>query len=615
MFITASDNLPNTRVSTGGSRTAGIRTVAAACAALALGLCLVRGAHAQVVLPPGAEGEANRAQQEQILREQQREQQYRRQMQPPVDVRLDDPAAKQEVPRLPLDEKPCFSIQDITLTGDSASRFKFALTKALERSDFKPGMCLGAQGINIIMTLAQNAVIERGYTTTRILAAAQDLKSGHLELTVVPGRIQSIRFVDADGKEQTGRGARHTNAFPSSPGDILNLREIEQALENLKRIPTAETDIQIAPAETPNESDVIIRRVQRKIPFRGMVSLDDAGSRATGRYQANVALFADSLLGLSDIFYVSYGQNIFHAPQQKNADGDKIDSGTRSWAMHYSVPFGNWLLALNHSAYRYHQAVAGIIENYDYNGDSEFSDIGLTRLMYRDAKRKTYLGFKLWRRQSHNYIDDTEIDIQRRRTAGWAVNADHKEYIGNAAVGLGLGYRRGTGAGNSLRAPEEDLGEGTSRPQIITANATLNWPFALGKQSFVYDGSLHAQWSRTPLILQDRLSIGGRYTVRGFDGETTFAGDRGWVWRNSLGWRYLPAHQVYLAADMGQVSGPSTRTQPGNRLLAGAVVGMKGQFLTVGQVYYDVFIGGPVHKPSRFETDSAVAGFNLTYLY
>ncbi|MDR1462962.1 MAG: hypothetical protein LBI68_07500, partial [Azoarcus sp.] len=245
-------------------------------------------------VPPGA-AQANRQQQEQLLHEQQRQQQFQRQVQPPIDVRLDDPAIRQDVFKLPLEETPCFSIQNIALTGDAAARFRFALEKAIKRSGFKPGMCLGAQGINALMTLTQNAAIERGYTTTRILAAPQDLKSGRLELTVIPGRIHGIRF-DLDNKEQThaGRIAWSANEFPASPGDILNLRDLEQALENLKRVPTAEADIQIVPAETPNESDVVISWRQRIVPWRAMLGLDDAGSRATGRYQGNVTLFADS---------------------------------------------------------------------------------------------------------------------------------------------------------------------------------------------------------------------------------------------------------------------------------------------------------------------------------
>jgi len=631
MPMTAADIRLRTGALTGGPGGAGsqwvngygLRTAIAACAVLALGLCLVRGALAAP--PAGAQGEANRVQQEQLLREQQREQQFRRQAQPSVDVRLDDPAAKQEEAlELPKKETPCFPIQDISLAGDLAGRFKFALTKAFERSGFKPGMCLGTRGVNVMMTLAQNAVIKRGYTTTRILAAAQDLKSGRLQLTVIPGRIQSIRFVDEDGKTQTGRVARHVNAFPSSPGDILNLRDIEQALENLRRVPTADADIEITPAETPNQSELVIRRVQqRAIPLRGTVSFDDGGYRGTGKHQANVTFFADSPLGLSDLFYVSYGHHVLRAPSSKGQDGTEANSGTQGWSAHYSVPFGNWLLAFNHSASRYHQATvvdqddALGTTSVDYNGKNQLSDVGLTRLLYRDAKRKTFLGCKLWRRESRNYIGDQELGVQHRRTSGWEVNVDHKEFIGDAIVGLGLGYRHGTSARGGLPVSVEQgqgQGEGPGRPRIVSADATLFWPFAAGKQMFIYDGSLHAQRNKTPMVLQDAIFIGGRYTVRGFDGQMTFAGDRGVIWRNSLGWQYLPDHQVYLGADMGRVSGPLTRTQPG-RLLAGAVAGLKGQFRSAGQVYYDVFVGGPVHKPSGFQTSSVVAGFTLSYSF
>ncbi len=38
-----------------------------------------------------------------------------------------------------------------------------------------------------------------------------------------------------------------------------------------------------------------------------------------------------------------------------------------------------------------------------------------------------------------------------------------------------------------------------------------------------------------PLTQQDKLSIGGRYTVRGFDGELSLSGEKGWLWRNELG--------------------------------------------------------------------------------
>ena len=134
---------------------------------------------------------------------------------------------------IPDNETPCFTINKIELVGDSASKFKFALNKVL---DDKPilGHCLGAVGINAVMARVQNAIIAKGFITTRVLAAPQDLKTGVLQLTIIPGKVNAIRFTPDSSKR-----ANAWNALPMSKGDILNLRDIDQGLENFKRVPTA----------------------------------------------------------------------------------------------------------------------------------------------------------------------------------------------------------------------------------------------------------------------------------------------------------------------------------------------------------------------------------------
>ncbi|MFX6027920.1 POTRA domain-containing protein, partial [Acinetobacter baumannii] len=78
-------------------------------------------------------------------------------------------------------------------------------------------------GVNLVLARVESAIVARGYTTTRVLARPQDLSTGRLVLSVVPGRVRHIRFApDADA-----RGTAF-NALPISPGDILNLRDIEQ---------------------------------------------------------------------------------------------------------------------------------------------------------------------------------------------------------------------------------------------------------------------------------------------------------------------------------------------------------------------------------------------------
>ncbi|ORF04993.1 ShlB/FhaC/HecB family hemolysin secretion/activation protein [Snodgrassella alvi] len=577
-------------------------------------LSLVNGVIYQTYAAPSS-GPANPAdiEQQQIIREQQRLKQFQEKMQPEVNVRLQPPQIEGTVNGLPQDEKPCFAIRSIKLNGDQAQRFQFALNKAINQSKFKPGLCLGSNGINYIMTLAQNAVIDRGYTTTRILASPQDLSSGELVLTVIPGRIHEIRY-NLDNADQThvNRIRRIQNEFPARSGDILNLRDLEQGLENLKRVPTVEADIQIVPAEAPNESDVVVSWSQRKVPVRISFNADDSGSHATGRYQGGVTLSVDNPLGLSDLFYVNYNHDLGSKDSTVDIDGNRTGSGTHGYSLHYSVPVGNWLIAFNQNYYRYHQAIAGYDQNYDYNGSSENTDLGITRMIYRNSHRKIDVSARIWRRKSHNYIDDAEIEVQRRHTAGWAIGLNHQEYLGNAILNLSAGYKRGTGADHSLRAAEEEFGEGTSRMEIITLDASLMKPFRVGKYNFSYDTSFHGQWNKTPLITQDQVSIGGRYTVRGFDGELTLMGEQGWYWNNNLNWQYLPGHQVYAGIDVGHITGRTSEMQLG-KTLAGTVLGFKGQIKAGGNWYYDVFMGKPIYKPQHFRTDKTTFGFNLNY--
>src|SRR5690606_1660412 len=114
------------------------------------------------------------------------------------------------------------------------------------------------------------------------------LSKGVLSLMLVPGRIAAIRLTPESAVPLLGAGALLGAAIPAAPGDLLNLRAIEQGLENLKRAPTAEADVQVdpsgAPGAGPGESDLVVSYVQPR-QWRLALSLDDSGTRATGRTQ------------------------------------------------------------------------------------------------------------------------------------------------------------------------------------------------------------------------------------------------------------------------------------------------------------------------------------------
>ncbi len=511
------------------------------------------------------------------------------------DVRLPRPATAPSL-AYPERETPCFPIDQIKLDGDEAARFAPALAAA----DDARGRCLGSAGVNVVLARVQNALIAQGYVTTRVVAAPQDLLGGILNLVLVPGRVRDVRFApDANGATPS---ARYWNAVPPGPGDVINLRDIEQALENFKRVPTAEADIELVPGAAPGESDLLIKwRQERRMRFS--VSLDDSGSDATGQYQGNATLSLDNPLGLHDLFYVSISNDVGRKP----SSGSR---GTRGHAAHHSVPYGYWLLALSGSDSAYRQTVAGASQNYLYSGTSRNLEAKLSRVLYRDAVRKVGAYLRAYQRNSSNYIDDTAIEVQRRRMGGFELGLTDKEFIGPATLEANLAYKRGTGAFGTLAAPEELFGEGTARPHIINADLGLTLPFTLGGAQFDYQGSVRAQWNRSTLIAQDRFAIGGRYTVRGFDGVASLSAERGWLSRNEWGW--APAgsrQQLYLALDYARVAGPSAANLAGTRL-GGVALGVRGQLYGV---QYDLFAGPPFAKPAHFQTAAVASGFSLSY--
>ncbi|WP_171455154.1 ShlB/FhaC/HecB family hemolysin secretion/activation protein [Serratia marcescens] len=524
-------------------------------------------------------------------REQQRQQERERalleQNTPQADARLSRPEAV--LPDYPDNESPCFTINRLTLVGESADRFQWALEAAADAR----GRCLGSQGIVLAINKVQNAILAKGYVTTRVMAQEQDLNTGVLTLTLQPGRIGDIRF---DGPV-SWRG-RLWNAIPASRGDILNLRDVEQGLENLKRPPSAAADIRIAPGAREATSDLLVNWHEKR-PIRLSLGLDDSGSKSTGRYLGSATLALDAPFAQNDLFYANIGKDVFqHGP-----------FGNRSHTLNYFFPVGYWAFSANYNDYTYHQNIPNANEVLRYSGKSDNLQLTVSRLLYRDQSHKLTLNLRGYRKHSTNAVDDVELTQQKRRTAGWEIGLNQRSYLGRNTLDANISWRRGTGALGALRAPEEVNHDGSARTGMLLGDVGFNLPFTWGEQPWRVYTSVRGQWSPNALTPQERMAIAGRYTVRGFDGEQMLSGEKGLLWRNDIAWNvFSRGHELYLAADYGRVDGPNTRGLPG-RQLAGGALGVRGALW--GRFSYDLFAGVPLYKPAGFHTSGATAGFGV----
>lgn len=502
------------------------------------------------------------------------------------------PEARDKMPEaivLPK-ETVSFLVKDITIESEAA-RFK---NLAYVVEPYKHHS-MGAEGVNLVVRVLTDELMDRGYVTSKVIVPDQDLSGGVLRLQILPGYIKEIKFAD-NSKMGTWR-----NAFPTKAGDVLNIRELEQGLEQMKRVPNQNVEMQLVPGEEQGQTTVVLQ-VSRTKPWSIGVSFDDSGLESTGRLQAGVSAVLYNPTGLNDVLSYNYG---------KDAEHDDESYGSSNYSAAYSVPYGNYTFSFNKYHSEYKQTIADVVP-FRYDGETEGMEFGVQRLLYRDRLRKTQATFKLIRKARHTYLDDEELGVQEQKTIAYQLGLIHRQYWGNTVMDINLYYQKGMPWWQAKPGFSDHLAEmATSRYGLWGVNFNLQTPVKLGKAQGRYRFSLRGQYTTDRLYGSEQFSIGGRYSVRGFDGEMSLAGENGFYIQNELS---IPIPKIsaeaYIGIDYGQVWGAAAETLVGNKL-AGAVLGMRGSFSK--NLQYEGFIGVPLYKPEGFKTGHTVLGFS-TYM-
>ncbi|WP_155831768.1 ShlB/FhaC/HecB family hemolysin secretion/activation protein [Hylemonella gracilis] len=528
----------------------------------------------------------DQAAQDEWLRRQQREAQEQQRREQRPDFRFDLPEPQASPDAAAQAEDFCFQLDHIRLEGEVPSGFGW-LQDELRAWQ---GRCLGQQGLAQLLKNLNGSLLARGFVTSRLAFPEQDLKSGTLVLHFFPGYLNQIRL------PQDYRGSWRT-AFPARHGDVLNLRDLEQGLEQMKRLASQDVQMQIKPSEQEGYSDVEVS-VTTTRPWSLSVTLDDSGGDATGKNQWAAQAGWNNPLGLQDQIQLGWNRSSDYDAQQ----------GTRSHNVYYGIPWGYWLVEASYNTFSYHQQVEGDVLEFMSSGDGYDVQLDATRTVLRDNRVKTDLFVGLGVRRRHSYIEDAEIMVQQRRLSQLQLGVRHRHYLDAGSVNLSLTGKQG------LRIFNAESGlDGPDAPgptyRLVQASAGLNQSFPSLRQPVWLSSQNRVQWSDKPLYSLDWFSVGGRHTVRGFSGENSLGGQRGWLSRNELGHTWWRGHDVFVAIDVGGVSGLGTESYDG-RWLAGGAVGWRGR---QGPLQYEAFVAHGLHAPASFKDEGLTGGFALTW--
>lgn len=501
-------------------------------------------------------------------------------------ARLAAPVAQVATPAAPVlgpfpEETPCFTISTVVVDGTQG---RSSLNWVAPHLAQYQGRCVGPQGLDYVLRDLQAQFLDRGLITTRAGLPEQDLSAGTLTVQVIPGVVGDVR-VGPDLSPPTWAAAS-----PLDTGDLLSLRALEQGLEQMRSVPGRQVEVDIVPGEGVGESILQVTARQRRPVLLG-ASLNNYAGDAVGNLQGSAQVSALGVLGFSEVITGSYNRRI---------DSPGIPADSRGTGVSVSVPFGWWTAGVQASRNRYNQQVVGEVRSFTTSGKLDQVAAYVERVLTRNQVSKTSLRLGASRRFGRNFIEGVEIGIQRQDLSDLSLALIDRRSVGRVRLNSELGFRLGTGLFGAQDEPDDrPAALPTARYRIGTLDVAVAVPIA---STFLesYTAVFRGQVSGKSLYGSDSFSVGGPYTVRGYDTDRASIARSGYYLRQELTARPLPWLQPFGFVDVGQVRL--------GKLQAGLGSGLRAQF---ANVQLEAYVALPVAQTRLTDDGKPQFGFAL----
>jgi hemolysin activation/secretion protein len=534
-------------------------------------------------------------QQEERLRQQQERALPQRPPQPGTDLKSLVPPV--QVPPLGA---ACHDVTELRIEG--AAHLADATRASLARAF--TGRCLGVHELEALLGALTRDYIERGFVTTRVYLPPQDLRTGVVRLRVVEGTIERYELAQVGAPRE---GAWMRGAFPARPGELLNLRDLEQGLDQLNQLQSNHATLDLQPGAAPGESVVIVRnRAER--PVHLYVSYDNLGTPATGRNDVAATVSFDGELGFNELIAVTRSETV---PQ----GGGHHAAST---GLQVAVPYGYASFGFDASGSDYTNALS-LPSGLPLLANGHTTSLGLTasRVLLRNQSSRLSVAGRLGRYDTSNALGGQELAASSRKLATLELSASGFTPVAGGMGNARLGYVRGLRA---LGALADAAGLPPDYPRAQFSKFTLDLGYQrrleLAGQPLQWTSLVSAQYSRDPLFGSQQFLIGSPRTVRG-SRSNSLSGDDGILLRNDLAWPWVVglggrplAGSLYAGYDYGRTRNRFAGQPEGS--MAAATVGATASWRHANA---EVFASRALHLPAFMRHEGTLYGVRVAYSF
>ena len=452
-----------------------------------------------------------------------------RQEQERRDRRWDEPRTSTPLPAPELEgasgqpaSDTCFSIREIHVTQAQILPAK-PLARLIAAYE---GRCLSSSDLQALQQGMNSLALSRGLVTTRVVIPEQNLSSGILQLEVWPGHMEAATLNSPYRMELEA-------ALPLSNGDVLNLRALEQAIDNLNRLESLQASVELRPGEKPGGS-IAAFTVNRLQPWHLAAVWDSEAMEQHPVNTARASLTLDSPLKLADRLIVGANATV-RGTEVDNAYGGSID---------YDAPIGWWRIAVGADQFEYRNPITSGLTTFVSSGKSQSIRAEVSRVVWRDNKHRLNIALLGKQRINNNYIDSIAIGVSTSRLKAMGLRADISRVAAPWVMDASLSAEQGEARTLAMPSPVD------ADYSRVIANTRLQYHWKKSSLSW----SVSGQWSDSILLPSEQYALAGN--IKGFsplslNAATGMASRVEWARPFFFDWKEFKTIRLQIGAELG----------------------------------------------------------------
>lgn len=392
---------------------------------------------------------------------------------------------------------------------------------------------------NLIKDLS-NHIYDKGYITSVVTLSENAYKEKNLYLDLNWGRISGFNSNNKSAGITEKLIAK--TSFPRNRGDILNINDLDQAIEN-SNSRFQMTKVQISASENEGFSNVDYSVNKNYMPALAITVNNGGNGNKNGRFKYDATINHGSLLNLNERYTAGASSRKFHT--------DGYVENNRYFS--FGMPYGYYDFSTFYSRSYSKNPLIIFFSNYPYESKLKSYNFNLKRKVFREKYNSSNIKFSLNFKETKNYLDNELLDSSSNNYTDYVLGFDTVNTNKFATFYFETNFLNGISGNNGSKGAYHNNSAKNVR--------LLNGVFSVQKyvnmfdhNALIYSTTSYQYAGGQNLVGSYKSTIGDEFSIRGLNSSTSLSYDSSVYVNNNLSFPmnfHRLSFKPFLGIDLG----------------------------------------------------------------